>query len=187
MNTNKSIFTSQHYLAMRVADIFNPEKKNRLFMTRQVHTVFPSPFTIYSKDIVIDQLRRASEDSATLSTNKSSLDNNLSYHLTPIFRERKTSRFGFCISSNNDEGVRIPSFVSYILAKKCSQLAFYNSYNLKGEDPTYLDKTLIREYSDNNPWAREIIGNCGNEKILIQIERLAEKEQMNILMKFNSA
>jgi hypothetical protein len=187
MNTNKSIFTSQHYLAMRVADIFNPQKKNRLFMTRQVNTVFPSAFTIYSKDIVLDQLRRTSEDSATLSTHTCSFDNTLTHSVTPVFRERKTSRFGFCISSSNDEGIRIPSFVSYILAKKCTQLAFYKSHNLNDEDHLYLDKSLVREYSDNNPWAREIIGNCYDEKILIQIERLAEKEQVNILMKFNSA
>jgi hypothetical protein len=186
MNTNKTIFTGQHYLAMRVADIFNPEKKNRLFMTRQVNTVFPSPYTIYSKEIVLDQLRRRSEDSAAMSTNNCTLDNIMISHLIPVFRERKTSRFGFNLPSL-DQGVEIPSFVSYILAKKCTQMAFYNSYNHRDEDHSYLDKTLIREYSDNNPWAREIIGNCGNEKIKIQIEKLAEKEQMQILMKFNSA
>jgi hypothetical protein len=189
MNINKSIFTSQHLLAMNIAGIFNPEKKERLLLTRLNKTYFPSPNSIYTKDMVIDQLRRRGDDSASFSTNNSSLDN---YESSPVFRQRSSSRFNFTLPTLEDT-VDIPQFVSVLIAKKCSQFtrissnaSFCKSYQNE-DDLTYFDGNLIREYSENNPWARDIVGNCGNERIRIQIEKLAEKEQMEILKKFNSA
>ena len=48
---NKSIFISQQYLAMKIADIFNENVKKSL-EKKSENNFFPSTYTIYEKEIV---------------------------------------------------------------------------------------------------------------------------------------
>lgn len=57
MNLNKTIFLSQQLIAMKEADIFNPEVKRKLLDSIVFKTVFPGRYTIYDKEIVKDQGR----------------------------------------------------------------------------------------------------------------------------------
>ena len=58
MNTNKTIFLSQHILAMRIADIFNENRKIFLISLKTNISFFPTPATIYEKEIVKDEEKR---------------------------------------------------------------------------------------------------------------------------------
>lgn len=55
LNVNKNIFYDQHCIAIRIANIYNPEvKKSILSATKTKKTVFPSPDVIYKNNIVIE-------------------------------------------------------------------------------------------------------------------------------------
>jgi hypothetical protein len=55
MNTDKSIFQEQQLHAIRIADIYNPDVINRIKTTfnKSICSKFPSPHTIFSKEIVV--------------------------------------------------------------------------------------------------------------------------------------
>lgn len=72
MNSNTSIFYEQQLLAMKLADIFNPEVKKKIKTVNKKKCIFPTPDTIYSKDIVLEQ---SPDYEATNSSSNSS-----SYH-----------------------------------------------------------------------------------------------------------
>lgn len=54
MNTNKSIFVSQHLIAIELANIYNKDIKIKFLNTGNTITFLPSPATIYDKEIVIN-------------------------------------------------------------------------------------------------------------------------------------
>jgi len=58
MNTNKSIFLSQHYLAMKIANIFNEQVKSALIAMKSNKSFFPTPASLYEKDIVIERSKQ---------------------------------------------------------------------------------------------------------------------------------
>lgn len=54
MNSNKNIFYEQQLLAMKLADLFNPEVRKKLCTKKKINSVFPSTDKIFNKDIVIE-------------------------------------------------------------------------------------------------------------------------------------
>lgn len=230
MNTNKAIFLSQHFLAMRVADIFHPEIKQRLMFTKNNKVLLPAPFTIYDKEIVIEQFKKIIEEtgdgnpsnnspSSISGKSNGSFYNSKIYSRNLLYKAREKSRFNFVnnnfnynsknfnsnsssnslsfsnlysnfTKNNFDENFEVPSFVSYLISKKCSRYSFFKNFSTpsnSADDFIYFDKNLIREYNDNNPWARFIVSTVNNQTLKIGIEKLAQKEQLKILKKFNSA
>jgi hypothetical protein len=53
MNNNKNMFYDQQILAMNIAEIFNPEVRNKLTQPKKIKTIFPSKETIYMKDLIV--------------------------------------------------------------------------------------------------------------------------------------
>lgn len=70
MNTNKSIFLSQHYLAMRVADIFNTQVKSALIAMKSNKTFFPTPATFYDKEIVKERQKQLESEKLEITSSK---------------------------------------------------------------------------------------------------------------------
>jgi hypothetical protein len=298
MNVNKSIFLSQQIIAIKEADIFNPEVKRKILDSREFQTVLPGTHTIYDKEIVKDQARlvlgnlgslgtptsqiktftneeraaleefssksTAGESSISVSdynymsqfnsgnlsrgdfensklnyennycnynnnnnnnfTNPSSyFHNNNLHHINnqnlntnkyKLYRPKEKSRFSFVnkdnsnsFSNNNmnlaifnscgsinssnttqDTHIEIPYFVNDLIYKKISRFSFFKNFVKDEEDLTYLDKNLIKEYTDNNPWAVFIINNIQNKNLLqTNLKALIEKEKLLLIKKFNTA
>jgi hypothetical protein len=132
-----------------------------------------------------------------------------------LFRSREKSRFNFvkenfnsnlnsldninlaifnsCESTNSlnttqDSQVEIPNFVNDLIYKKVSRFSFFKNFAKDDQDFTYFDSNLIREYTENNPWALFIINGMPNKSTLHKdLKSLIEKEQLEYLKKFNSA
>jgi hypothetical protein len=58
MNINKSIFLSQHYLAMKIADVFNEQVKSSLLAMKANKTFFPTPASLYDKEVVKERMKQ---------------------------------------------------------------------------------------------------------------------------------
>lgn len=188
MNTNKSIFVSQHFLAMNVAQIFNPEKHSKLIAMKANKTFFPSPHTIYEKDIVIEQRKKLGCTFGDINCKK-----------------REKSRFDFASRAALNEPVEVPDFISKLIQKNISMFlkmkkftplldtyCFVNNSSTSKDDErinyfTFCDKNLLREYNENNHWARFVISHNNNETFKIALEKLAKEEEMKFLLKFKSA
>ena len=54
MNSNTSIFYDQQLLAIKLADIYNPDIKNKLKTLSKKKTIFPNTESIYLREIVIE-------------------------------------------------------------------------------------------------------------------------------------
>ena len=54
LNANKTIFANQHLIAIQIADIFNPDVKNKILASKRVRTVFPPPYTIYKSKYILE-------------------------------------------------------------------------------------------------------------------------------------
>ena len=54
LNVNKTIFANQHVIAIKIADIFNPEVKSKILGSKRVRTVFPPPYTLYKSKYVLE-------------------------------------------------------------------------------------------------------------------------------------
>jgi hypothetical protein len=52
LNSNKNIFLEQQLYAMKIADIYQPDIRKRLTQGKKFKTVFPSPDTLYNREIV---------------------------------------------------------------------------------------------------------------------------------------
>lgn len=122
-----------------------------------------------------------------------------------LFKSKERSRFKFvdensdltifnsCSSTNSlntthDSQVEVPNFVSDLIYKKVSRYSFFKNFAKDDEDFTYFDNTLIREYTENNPWATFIINNIPiNNSKQTELKSLIEKEKLMLLKKFNSA
>jgi hypothetical protein len=171
MSTNKQIFVSQHFMAIDIAKIFDPEKQMKLLAMRENQTILPSPHLIYQKESII---QRRNKTLAVLQTSRNKINNILN------LKARKNSRFDFILKTNLEhDGVEIPDFVSEIIKK--SLLKF------KDDTDISIDMSLAEEYNENNPWARYIVSNLENNNVKIGIEKLAQNEEKKFLNKFKSA
>jgi hypothetical protein len=173
MSTNKQIFVSQHFMAIEIAKIFDPEKQRKLGAMRENDTILPSPHLIYEKEIVIQKRNQKfiSTKFSEIPTNKKKIN----------LKSRASSRFEFALSTScQEDGVEIPEFVSNLIAKRL----------LKSKDDSDIccdDFLLVKEFNENNHWARYIVSNLENNNIKIGIETLAQNEQKKLLNKFKSA
>ena len=76
LNLNKAIFASQHIIAIKIADIYNPEVKNRIMGMKRVKTVFPPPYTLYQSKYVIENTPNFNFNYNN-KNNKSNIDKNI--------------------------------------------------------------------------------------------------------------
>ena len=76
LNLNKAIFASQHIIAIKIADIYNPDVKNKIMNMKRVKTVFPPPYTLYQSKYVIENTPNFNFNYNN-KNNKSNFDKNL--------------------------------------------------------------------------------------------------------------
>ena len=57
MNTNKDIFPQQRLMAIELSKILTSEKYHELYKNKNIKTVFPNGFSVYSKDLVINYIK----------------------------------------------------------------------------------------------------------------------------------
>lgn len=57
MNTDKDIFPQQRLMAIELSRILTNEKYSQLFKSKNIKTVFPNGFSVYTKDLVIKYIR----------------------------------------------------------------------------------------------------------------------------------
>jgi len=135
-------------------------------------TVFPSPYLIYEKGFIIENEKKIKEKEE-----KNNMQKKIIY---PI---RKQSRFDFVSNTNvANTSVDVPIFIHSIIKKR-----FFSLDKQYSDDWgfCYLDKTLVREYTENNDWARFIV-NINNPK-KNELMRMIEEEEKKLLNKFKSA
>jgi hypothetical protein len=134
MNTNKSIFLSQHYLAIELGEILQPEMKKFLESTKGNITYFPTPSIIYDKDMV------ETYSAQTYSCSKGNL-----------FKTSGRSRFGFNngeeLDSTQNDSIEVPDFICNILNKNLSRYSHFKSC-----DDSFLDQKVFK-FPSSHPWA----------------------------------
>jgi len=57
MNTNKDIFPQQRLMAIELSKILTNEKYHELYKNKNIKTIFPNGFSVYSKDLVIKYIK----------------------------------------------------------------------------------------------------------------------------------
>ena len=57
MNTNKDIFPQQRLMAIELSKILTNEKYHELYKNKNIKTIFPNGFSVYSKDLVIKDIK----------------------------------------------------------------------------------------------------------------------------------
>ena len=159
MNTNKSIFLSQHVIAIEISKIYDLDVRERILSTINNFTYLPNPASIFEKDVV-------------QKNHKSNLIQNNSI----FFKTSKHSRFGFVNeklnssqSTNDNDSIEIPDYITKIVYKKFSRFSLS-----KDIDGQFIDTIIMKKYDENDPWAKFIIS-------------LYDKEHFILLTKFNSA
>jgi hypothetical protein len=187
MNTNKSIFASQHILAMKVADIFNIGKKERFLAMKNNKTQLPSPHTIYEKEIVIEYLRSISSGSDNFVNHKAKKVITISR----LFRQREKSRFGFAAKTEKNDsitqGIEVPSFISKLISKTFSMYSLSERPSKVDDEIFYNDENSQKKISERDEWAEFIYSFNGGLKNDKSMRKLSENEEFILLNKFNSA
>jgi len=141
---------------------------------------------------------------------ENNFDNKPFVNLNRLYTPREKSRFDFVrensssnvnnldifnsysstnsLNTTQDSQVEIPNFVNNLICKKVSRFTYFKCLIKDDEDFIYFDRNLIREYSQNNPWAVFIINNTRNRGNLPdELKSLIEKEKLQMVKKFNSA
>ena len=57
MNSNKDIFHQQRLMAIELSQILTNEKYNELYKSRNIKTVFPNGYSVYTKDLVLQYIK----------------------------------------------------------------------------------------------------------------------------------
>ena len=92
LNVNKTIFANQHVIAIKIADIFNPEVKSKILGSKRVRTVFPPPYTLYKSKYVLEN-----------SPSYQNYNNNINHN---IYNNNKNNDKCNLEKNNNDENIK---------------------------------------------------------------------------------
>jgi len=77
MNSNKDIFHQQRLMAIELSQILTNEKYNELYKSRNIKTVFPNGYSVYTKDLVVQYIKEKNVGIAlNLKLNELPLDKN---------------------------------------------------------------------------------------------------------------
>ena len=92
LNVNKTIFANQHVIAIKIADIFNPEVKSKILGSKRVRTVFPPPYTLYKSKYVLEN-----------SPSYQNYNNNINHN---VYNNNKNNDKCNLEKNNNDENIK---------------------------------------------------------------------------------
>ena len=107
LNVNKNIFYKQQIYAIKIADIYNPEIKNKLIKGSKKNTKFPSPKLIYQNEIVIENEKKFENNYKKNSVNKK---NNTKNEIKKVNKNENTNKLeNINISMNTNKLKKIYS------------------------------------------------------------------------------
>lgn len=92
---SSDFYIEQHKIAIKVADISNPQIKELLYKNRHEETQFPNPYTVYFKKSIISQLKSESDrpyrnnasNTKTKGLNNYFDTNNEDYYVKTVIKE----------------------------------------------------------------------------------------------------
>ena len=77
LTSNKIIFTQQHNYAKKIADIYNPEVRKKIMLSKKGKTVFPSPDIIYRTNTLMDKENIPKNKKNSVSKNENNSKNKI--------------------------------------------------------------------------------------------------------------
>ena len=128
MNSNKDIFHQQRLMAIELSQILTNEKYNELYKSRNIKTVFPNGYSVYTKDLVVQYIKEKNVGIAlNLKLNELPLDknnNNDNDNKKEELEKNKEEK------KNNNKNIKVISDVNELL-KNCINLKHTLNYLYK--------------------------------------------------------
>jgi CCR4-NOT transcription complex subunit 4 len=127
--SNKNVFYDQQLLAMKIANIFDPDVKKKLLQLsscKKVKPVFPPIDSIYTKDIVIN------EDPSNFNKNKY-----YNYHSKKKFEYDDFSYYNDNLQNSNDD-------VEYILVREDKNRIHSKNFKKLSQSPRDSDTKILK-------------------------------------------
>jgi len=128
MNSNKDIFHQQRLMAIELSQILTNEKYNELYKSRNIKTVFPNGYSVYTKDLVVQYIKEKNVGIAlNLKLNELPLDknnNNDNDNKNEELEKNKEEK------KNNNKNIKVISDVNELL-KNCINLKHTLNYLYK--------------------------------------------------------
>ena len=161
MNTDEEVFARQREKAVQLSKILTLEKYNYLLQFKDKKTVFPNCFSVYSKDIVVEYIKKYNLESTlnfklNLTKNKQILIaeqkkkiENSNKDKKNLFETKKESRFFNSSKDKKNNGADIPLKLSELISRQLSmysrkeQSQFEQKFPL---NPNYKDTNNIQNY-----------------------------------------
>ena len=172
MNTNKDIFPQQRLMAIELSKILTNEKYHELYKNKNIKTIFPNGFSVYSKDLVIKYIKEKNvlNKNRILSNNIEQIKKFSEYKksINNLYKSAPKSRFNFVNENIPDEkeiNQIIPSQLNDFITKLFEKHSFI--FNQEKHDfslyyfslkPTYLDSndswssliSTLKKWNDEN-------------------------------------
>ena len=128
MNSNKDIFHQQRLMAIELSQILTNEKYNELYKSRNIKTVFPNGYSVYTKDLVVQYIKEKNVGIAlNLKLNELPLDKNNNNENDNKKEELEKSKEE---KKNNNKNIKVISDVNELL-KNCINLKHTLNYLYK--------------------------------------------------------
>ena len=128
MNSNKDIFHQQRLMAIELSQILTNEKYNELYKSRNIKTVFPNGYSVYTKDLVVQYIKEKNVGIAlNLKLNELPLDKNNNNDNDNKKEELEKSKEE---KKNNNKNIKVISDVNELL-KNCINLKHTLNYLYK--------------------------------------------------------
>ena len=128
MNSNKDIFHQQRLMAIELSQILTNEKYNELYKSRNIKTVFPNGYSVYTKDLVVQYIKEKNVGiSLNLKLNELPLDKNNNNNNDNKKEELEKSKEE---KKNNNKNIKVISDVNELL-KNCINLKHTLNYLYK--------------------------------------------------------
>jgi len=130
MNSNKDIFHQQRLMAIELSQILTNEKYNELYKSRNIKTVFPNGYSVYTKDLVVQYIKEKNVGIALnlklneLPLDKNNNNNNDNDNKKEELEKNKEEK------KNNNKNIKVISDVNELL-KNCINLKHTLNYLYK--------------------------------------------------------
>jgi hypothetical protein len=130
MNSNKDIFHQQRLMAIELSQILTNEKYNELYKSRNIKTVFPNGYSVYTKDLVVQYIKEKNVGIALnlklneLPLDKNNNNNNDNDNKKEELEKSKEEK------KNNNKNIKVISDVNELL-KNCINLKHTLNYLYK--------------------------------------------------------
>ena len=120
MNSNKDIFHQQRLMAIELSQILTNEKYNELYKSRNIKTVFPNGYSVYTKDLVVQYIKEK----------KLGIALNLKLNELPLHKSSTNINDNKEEENNSNKNIKVNNDVNELL-KHCINLKHTLNYLYK--------------------------------------------------------